>query len=192
MSKPVLFDVETQKVFHEVGGKTDQLKVSVVALYDFSTDSYHTFFENELPKMFSMFEKASQLIGFNINRFDLEVLKPYYVGNVYKFPTLDILEEIQKSLGRRIALDDLLKATLNVRKEGHGLLAVNYFKEGKLKELKEYCLSDVRLTKQLYDYIMVNKKAYFLGPSGKVEIRVDLNSKQKSSSRSGVNLTLGI
>lgn len=192
MSKPILFDVETQKVFHEVGGKTDQLKVSVVALYDFSTDSYHTFFETELPKMFSMFEKASSLIGFNINKFDLEVLKPYYVGNLSKFHTIDILEKIQKSLGRRIALDDLLKATLNVRKQGHGLMAVNYYKEGKLKELAEYCLSDVRLTKQLYDYIVVNKKAYYFGPYGKVEIRLDLNPSSKPLSKSGVNLTLGI
>lgn len=192
MSRPLIFDVETQKIFQEVGGKTDKLRVSVVALYDFSTDSYHTFFETELPKMFSMFEKASSLIGFNINKFDLEVLKPYYVGNVYKFQTVDILEEIQKSLGRRIALDDLLKATLNVRKQGHGLLAVNYYKEGKLKELTDYCLSDVRLTKQLYDYILVNKKAYYFGPYGKVEIRLNLNQDSNPLSKSGVNLTLGI
>ena len=191
MGKPIVFDVETQKIFQEVGGKTDQLKISVVGVYNYTTDSYNSFFENELPKMFSLFEKASQLIGFNINKFDLEVLKPYYVGNVYKFPTLDILEEVQKSLGRRIALDDLLKATLNVGKEGHGLKAVNYFKEGKLKELKKYCLSDVRLTKELYEYILKNNKAYYLGPYGKVEITLNLNKQQKKSTDS-VNLTLGI
>lgn len=191
MGKPIVFDVETQKIFQEVGGKTDQLRISVVGVYDFTTDSYHSFFENELPKMFSFFEKASQLIGFNINKFDLEVLKPYYVGNVYKFPTFDILEEVQKSLGRRIALDDLLKATLNVRKEGHGLKAVNYFKEGKFKELTDYCLSDVRLTKELYEYILKNNKAYYLGPYGKVEITLNINKQQKKST-DGVNLTLGI
>ena len=189
MSYPIVFDVETQKIFQEVGGKTEKLGVSVVGVFNYTDNSYTSFFEKDLSKLFQLFEKSSFLIGFNIKKFDLEVLKPYYVGQINKFPVLDLCEDVYRSLGKRIALDDLVKGTLNQRKEGHGLLAVNYFREGKLKELATYCLSDVRLTKELYEYGKKNNKVYYFGPFGKVEIKINWDRKQDSSE---VNLTLPI
>lgn len=173
MGSPIVFDVETQRIFQDVNNQVDKLGVSVVGVYDYADGSFKTFFEKDLPQLFQLFEKASMLIGFNSNKFDLEVLKPYYVGNLAKFPALDLMDEVQKSLGRRIALDDLVKGTLDKRKEGHGFLAVEYFKEGKLKKLAKYCLSDVRLTKELYEYGLKYKKVYYLGVSGKVVINVN-------------------
>lgn len=189
MAYPIVFDVETQKVFQEVDNKVEKLKVSVVGAYNYADDSFHSFFEKDLPKLFQLFEKASVLIGFNIRKFDLEVLKPYYVGDLSKFPILDLMDGIQQSLGRRIALDDLVKGTLNQRKEGHGFLAVNYFREGKFEELAKYCISDVRLTRDLYEYGKKNNKVYFFGPYGKVEIKIDWENNLQTSR---VNLTLPI
>lgn len=189
MASPIVFDVETQKVFQEVDGETDKLRVSVVGIYNYEDNSYKSYFEKDLPKLFPLFEKASLLIGFNIKKFDLEVLKPYYVGNLTKFPALDLMDGVQKSLGKRIALDDLVKGTLNQRKEGHGFLAINYFREGRFDKLAKYCLSDVRLTKELYEYGRKNKRVYYFGPYGKVEIKVNWEVKQESND---INLTLPI
>ncbi len=173
MTSPIIFDVETQRIFQEVNNEVGKLGVSVVGVYDYADRSYKTFFEKDLARLFQLFEKASMLIGFNSNKFDLGVLKPYYVGDLTKFPSLDLLEEVYKSLGRRIALDDLVKGTLGKRTEGHGFLAVNYYREGKLDQLAKYCLSDVRLTKELYEYGLKFEKVYYLGVSEKVAIKVN-------------------
>lgn len=189
MTKPIIFDVETKKIFQEVNNDISKLGVSVVGVYDYADNSYKAFFEKDLTQLFQLFEKASFLIGFNSNKFDLEVLQPYYIGNLRKFPSLDLLEEVQKSLGKRIALDDLLKGTLGKRKEGHGFLAINYFREGKLGELAKYCLSDVRLTKELYEYGKKFGNLYYLDARGKVEIKVNLELNNKENK---INLTLPV
>lgn len=189
MASPIIFDVETQKAFQDVNGKIDKLGVSVVGVYNYQNNSYKAYFEKDLGQLFPIFEKASLLIGFNVRKFDLEVLKPYYVGSLAKFPVLDLIEEIQQSLGKRIALDDLVKGTLNRRKEGHGFLAINYFREGRFKELEKYCLSDVRLTKELYEYGKNKGRVYYFGPYGKVEIKVNWEVKKDNHN---VNLTLPI
>ncbi len=189
MTKPVILDLETQKIFQEVAGKVDKLGISVVGLYNYADDSYKAYFEKDLPGLFPILETASLIIGFNIVRFDLEVLKPYYVGDITKFNTLDLLEEIKKVLGKRIALEELVKETLKAKKEGHGLMAVNYYKEGKLDLLKKYCLSDVRLTKELYEYGKNYGKVFYQGPYGRVEIKTDWGRKLQKNE---LNLTLPI
>ncbi len=187
MASPIIFDVETQRVFQEVNGQVDKLGVSVVGVYHYQDNSYQAYFEKDLPELFGVFEKASVLIGFNIKKFDLEVLKPYYLGDFNQFCVLDLLEDIQLALGKRIALDDLVKGTLGKRKQGHGFLAINYFREGKLDQLKEYCLSDVKLTKELYEFGKTYGQVYYLGPHGKIPIKVKWQSPNVNHD---VNLTL--
>jgi hypothetical protein len=46
----------------------------------------------------------------------------------------------------------LVSATLGRKKLGSGLDALKYFKAGQMDKLKEYCLEDVRLTRDLYEY----------------------------------------
>src|SRR3989344_49352 len=150
MGKPVVLDLETKKTFQEVGGKkADQLGISVVGLYSYESDRYYTFLEQELDTLFRILEHSSLIIGFNIHSFDLPVLQPYYVGTLAQFATFDIMDEVKNAVGRRLALNDLASETLHVKKSGHGLLAVNYYNEGKWDELKRYCLDDVRITRDL-------------------------------------------
>lgn len=51
------------------------------------------------------------------------------------------------------SLDSICTATLNHKKNGHGENAVDLFRSKRIKDLLEYNLQDVRLTKQLYDFI---------------------------------------
>lgn len=182
MSQPIVLDIETQYAFQEVNYDYKKLKVSVVGIYDYTSDKYLTYEEKELPKLFHRLEHASYLIGFNIKKFDLPVLSPYYLGKIEQFETLDILEEVEKKLGHRLALDDLLRATLGVKKTGHGFLALDYFRNKEWDKLKSYCLDDVRLTKDLFEYGRKNGKLYFLSHTGKREIPVNfLKSKPKNT-----------
>jgi len=162
MNAPVVLDLETQKLFSDVGGRRDQLKVSVVGIYDYASNRYEMFEEREIPKLESFLRNASFLVGFNIREFDLEVLKPYLLMSLDGIPVLDLLEELEQNRGHRISLDSIAQATLKEGKSGSGLEAVQLFKEGRLEELKQYCLDDVRITKEIYEYGNSTGKILFL------------------------------
>jgi len=169
---PIIIDLETKHTFRDFSDPK-KLGISVLALYDYASKNYLTFLEDEIQKSFSYFENASYVIGYNIKSFDLPVFQAYYPGKVESFSVFDILEEIKEKIGRRLGLNDLLLANLNKRKSGHGLLAIDYYKNKEFEKLKKYCLDDVKLTKEVFDFGVKNKKIYYLTPSGKDEIKVD-------------------
>lgn len=186
MSAPIVLDLETQKSFYEVGHDPKKLKVSVAGIYDYATDQYKIYRENQLSELFQLFEQASTIIGFNIDKFDMLVLEPYYVGNIAQFKTLDILVHVEKALGHRLALDDLVKTTLKMAKTGHGLLALDYFAKGEWEKLEKYCLSDVRITKELYEYGKRERKLTYNTYKGEVSFPVsfDLDTTSQAVSLS--------
>lgn len=65
---------------------------------------------------------------------------------------MDILEEINASLGFRLSLNNIAKATLKIEKAGSGLDALKYFRDGEIDKLKHYCQHDVYITRQVYEY----------------------------------------
>ncbi|MBX4187152.1 MAG: ribonuclease H-like domain-containing protein [Candidatus Doudnabacteria bacterium] len=163
MLNKIVLDLETQKSFEEVGGfgKNHLLKVSVVGVYSYVLNKYLTFTENELYKLGEMLSEADQIIGFNTINFDYQVLQPYLNFKLADIPSLDILQEVEKIIGHRVKLDNLAQMTLGVGKSGDGLQALKFYKLGQMEELKKYCLDDVRITKELYDYIQKYNKCLF-------------------------------
>lgn len=149
----LVFDVETKEQFSNVGRNSDQLGVSVLGIYSYRTGRYDCFEEHELGRFFEMAQNAGRIIGYNIKHFDYAVLQPYSPGmRLRALPTLDLMEEATKVLGFRPRLNDLAKATLGVSKSGSGLEAIRWFREGKMEQLQSYCIDDVKLTKELYEY----------------------------------------
>lgn len=154
MAERLVLDLETQKEFNEVEGrKPELLGVSLVGVYSYEADRYDAYLEADLgAKLGPRLQAAELLIGFNIRRFDLPVLQPYLPFSVTTLPVLDIMEEVVKNLGHRLSLESLAQATLGRGKSGSGLDALKWFKEGKFDLIAKYCLDDVKLTKELYDY----------------------------------------
>ncbi len=188
MHNPIVLDLETQNSFREVGNDLKKLKVSVVGIYEYATNQYLSFRDSELAELFPKLEKASMLVGFNINKFDLPVLSPYYLGKMEQFHTLDMLEEVEKVLGFRVALDNLAQATLNIKKSGHGLMAIDLYRNNEWEKLISYCLDDVRITRELYEYGLKNNEIYFNDFRGKKEIKV--NFERDPAGESAVSLSL--
>lgn len=161
--QPIVLDLETQKLFSEIDrGKRHLLKVAVVGIYDYQKKDYFVFEEKEISKLESFLKNASFLIGFNIRDFDLEVLKPYLIFSPDQLPILDLLEEIERVRGHKVSLQSVAQATLKEGKSGSGLEAVQLFREGRMEELKQYCLDDVRITKEIYEYGKTHGKISFL------------------------------
>lgn len=176
----IVFDIETRNIFEDVGSNDPvDLDISVVAIYDSATDSYSSYTQEELSKLWPILEKADVLIGFNSDHFDLPLLNKYYPGDLTKIKSLDILKEVKNSLGRRIKLDYIAEATLGKKKISHGLEAVRWWKEGRIDDIKKYCIEDVRITKEVYDYALTNKKLLFKDGMGVGEINLDPTNWEK-------------
>jgi DEAD/DEAH box helicase domain-containing protein len=192
MNKEVVLDIETQNTFQEVGGyKTDLLKISVIGCYFYETDSWESFEEHELPKLWTRLEQSDRIIGYNTVGFDLPVMNNYYSGDFLTFPGLDILAEIKKALGFRLKLDDVAAATVGHRKSGHGLQAVEWWKQGEIQKIKDYCLQDVKVTKDVYEYGLKYKALAFEDRiGGRKAIPVDFSLKEVEE-KSSINLTMG-
>jgi DEAD/DEAH box helicase domain-containing protein len=168
----LVFDIETQNFFTDPGVGRDNfsaLKISVVCVYSYAQDRYFSFEENELSAAAELFNGAGRLVGFSSNRYDIPVLNGYFqklrlsVENLWKKERIDLLEEIELATGERVSLSRLAEANLGEKKEQHGFEAIELYREGKMDELKEYCLKDVRLTKELYD--LYEKQRYLMVPN---------------------------
>ncbi|OGL73943.1 hypothetical protein A3C96_02720 [Candidatus Uhrbacteria bacterium RIFCSPHIGHO2_02_FULL_60_10] len=189
MNNEIVLDIETSNSFADVG-KYDPslLKVSLVGLYSYRTDEYQSFLEPELPKLWRILESADRIIGYNLMGFDYPVLNTYYPGDLRKMPTLDIMLDIEKVIGFRVKLDDVAHASLGTGKSGNGLQAIEFFRKGEIQKLRDYCLQDVKVTKEVYEYGLKTGNVKYRDRRGQcIAVNVDFVPKLE---KAPVNLTM--
>ena len=179
--RKIFFDIETRNVFEDVGSNNSaDLDISIVAIYDSKTDTYQSFTQEQFNKLWPIIEQADMLIGYNSDHFDIPLLNKYYPGDLTKIKSLDIMKEIRAVLGRRIKLDYIAAGTLGRKKISHGLEAVRWWKEGKIDEIAKYCIEDVHITKDIYEYALKNKKLLYKEGQGPVqEIKLEPKNWEK-------------
>ena len=176
----IVFDVETKHSFDEVGGrdKFDKLGVSVVGVYEYGDDGYVAFEEHEIPEFEKLLKQAlarnGRVIGFNIHHFDLPVLQPYFSWNLKELHTLDLMDDVERGVGFRVSLGNLCAETLDAKKSADGMQALRWYKEGRIEDIKKYCLKDVELTKALFEFGKKNGHVLFYSrdAAGRVAIPV--------------------
>ncbi|MBP6084749.1 ribonuclease H-like domain-containing protein [Candidatus Gracilibacteria bacterium] len=160
----LVLDLETQKLLFEVGGKQNlaQLGISVAGMYDSRDQRYFCLREHNIQELTPYLTAVDRIVGFNTEGFDFDVLQPYLPQiNLKKLPSLDILTEINKTLGHRVSLDSVAQATLGMSKSADGLMAIKWFHEGKFAEIEEYCLKDVEVTNKVYLHVLEHGELKF-------------------------------
>jgi DEAD/DEAH box helicase domain-containing protein len=181
--RKITFDVETRNLFQDVNStESTALDISVVCIHDSLTDSYLSFLQEDFGKLWPILEQADMLITFNGDHFDIPLLNKYYSGDLTKIKSLDLLVEVKNVLGKRIKLDTIAEATLGIKKSGHGLEAVAWWKTGEIDKIIKYCIDDVKITKQVYDYAIANSKLKYkdFGPNGQIrDIKLDTSNWEK-------------
>ncbi len=193
MRREIVLDIETQNTFQDIGVYNPALlSISLVGCYFYETDSFESFFETDLPKLWPRLERTDRVIGFNLFGFDYPCMQSYYVGDFRKIPTLDLLVEIEKRLGFRIKLDDVAKATLGVGKSGHGLQAVEFWNKGELDKLREYCLQDVRVTRDVYEHALSHQEIMYFDRLGQKQLIPMPILPPKDEQKVPLNLSLGL
>jgi len=150
----LVLDLETQRAFDEVEGRRpDLLGLSLGVVWSYQREEFSTYLEADAAALVERLLAAERVIGFNHRHFDLEVLRPYAgARGVDGVATFDLLLDLEARLGHRVSLESCCRATLGTRKAGDGLLAIEWFRQGRFAELEHYCREDVRLTRDLFDH----------------------------------------
>jgi DEAD/DEAH box helicase domain-containing protein len=189
--RKIIFDIETRNIFDDVG-KADPtlLDISIVCAYDSETNEYSSYLQEELFKLWPLIEKADMLVTFNGDYFDIPLLNKYYAGDLSKMRSLDLLAEVKKSLGRRVGLGNIAEATLGVGKSANGLEAVKWWKEGNIEDIRKYCLQDVKVTKEVYEYALKNGTLKYKDGDTVREIKIDTTDWEKKTEDGAMNLSL--
>lgn len=172
----VYFDLETQRTANDVGGwdKKHEMGMSVGVIYSLIDECYEIFSEDRVEALIQRLQRADLVVGYNIMRFDYEVLMAYTILALPEhLPTLDLLLEIEKIAGHRLKLEDIAQGTLGVGKIADGLDAIRWWREGRLIEIAEYCCFDVKVTRLVHEYGMKNKELFYndrFGRKQRIEI----------------------
>ena len=173
--KVVVFDLETQRSFAEVGGRSQfhRLGVSVGVAYRYDRDEFLVVNEETISELIELLVDATLVVGYNIRGFDYEVLRAYTEENLQKLPTLDLMFDLEERLGFRPKLDSVASATLGEGKSADGMQALEWWRLGEIDKIIEYCQEDVRVTRDLYDFGKRNRwvqVSRFGGKPRKVEV----------------------
>ena len=168
MKNIVYFDLETQKSADEVGGwnRVRDMRMSVGVTYSTTRGDYKIYGEDQVEDLIRELMRADLVVGFNNLRFDYEVLHGYTVLDLSQAPTLDMLIDVQKVINHRLSLDALAGATLGVEKTSEGMQAIQWFRQGRLMDIAEYCCYDVKITRLVHEYGRDNKRLFYKNKFG--------------------------
>ncbi len=176
----VIFDLETQLSAQEVGGwhNAHLMRISLGVVYERLNNKFITYYEDTVLDLLQRLWEAELVIGFNQKRFDYTVLQVYTGKDLSNIRSFDILEQIYCNHGFRLSLDTLASATFGENKSANGLLAIQWWKEGKIKEIEQYCRTDVELTSRLFNHILqFGYLLYEKKNCGKVRLPLEISIK---------------
>ncbi len=186
----ITYDIETVGDFGS-NGDFSGLEVTVVGVHDSATGELTGYFKEDLPKLWPVLESADILVGYNSEHFDTPILNKYYAGDLTKIKSVDLLKEVKNVLGRRLKLDNIAEATLGKKNSGDGMQAVVWWKQGEFEKVRAYCLEDVKITRQLYDYALKNGSLKYKDyESGTREIKLDTSSWETLNDQGAMTFTL--
>ena len=188
--KALVFDIETADLFDAVKKNSADLTLALVGAYSYPRNEYATFTQEELPKLWEWLREIDTLVGFNSNHFDIPLLQKYTDINLKEFNSIDILESVRQTLGRRIRLDWIAEATLGKKKSADGLIAQKWWAEGEVQKVRDYCLQDVKITKDVFEYARDNKKLNYIDLGVTHTITIDTSYWEKEESVYDSNASL--
>ncbi len=143
--------------------------VTVVGAYDYLEERYRVFCGDNAGDFLKLIAERHPLcIGFNNKAFDNEVMR---ATEGWDAPAddecYDILVEtwlaaglgpVYQSSGHNgYGLDAMCHVNFGTRKSGNGAMAPVLWQRGNIGEVIDYCLNDVKLTKQLFDVILAGR-----------------------------------
>jgi DEAD/DEAH box helicase domain-containing protein len=169
MMDHVVLDVEIAKTIEQAGGweNTELMGVGCAVLYEYQLNRFRLYGPEDVEELKARLLAAERITGYNIWRFDFPVIWGLPGrGRVEELRPKcnDLLVRIWESLGldaeqfsdlhKGWGLDAVARGTLGGGgKTGNGADAPIWFQAGQWAKLVDYCLEDVRLERDLGEFI---------------------------------------
>lgn len=176
----IIYDIEIAKVpspnsYCEKGikycsGWSDHARmgISIIGCYDYQQDRYRAFCDDNKSEFMVLLDRGPMCVGFNNIPFDNAVIA---ATDGWMAPNdavcYDLLREIWIASGLEpefnrkthggVGLDAVCERNFGTKKSGNGALAPVDWQRGNYGTVIDYCLNDVRLTKQLFDLVLSGK-----------------------------------
>ena len=172
--RTVVFDIETANWMSDTGSSDPaDLTIAIVCLWDSGTDMYSSYLESELPKMWPILERTDILVGYNSDHFDVPLLNKYYPGDLTRIKSLDLMNEVYKTLGRRLKLDSIAEGTLDEKKSASGPQSLRWWRAGEIEKVRAYCQRDVEITKKIFDHALAKGAIKYKDLGAVREVKLD-------------------
>ena len=183
--RTVFFDLETKYSSEDVGGWGNiiDMGMSCGVLWDTKTEDFSVYLDTDIEDLIAHMKEAELIVGFNHIGFDhMVVAGAAHAGKedrqklyteLVELNNMDMLVELKKTLGHRLKLDSIARPTLGVGKSADGLQALQWYKEGKLDKIIEYCKVDVEVTRDVYKYALSKGELQYESRSGVKKVKVD-------------------
>lgn len=172
--RTVVFDIETANWMSDTGSSDPaDLSIAIVCIWDSETESYSSYLERDLRRLWPILERTDLLVGYNSDHFDIPLLNKYYPGDLTRIKSLDIMAQIYKVTGRRLKLDALAEGTLGEKKSGSGAQSLQWWRAGEIEKVRAYCLKDVALTKGIFDYVLEKGSLKYRELGQTKEVKID-------------------
>ncbi|NJN64232.1 MAG: hypothetical protein HC882_04695 [Acidobacteria bacterium] len=164
----LFFDVETRRSAEDVGGwdHIERMGLALAVVLDAATGELSTFHEADVAALVDTLSAADRVVGFNVDRFDIAVLRGHAGESVARIKTLDLLKVVHERLGFRLGLAHLCQATLGIDKSADGMQSLQWVKEGRFDLIERYCRDDVAMTAALWAYGRKNGYVLFRNRDG--------------------------
>jgi hypothetical protein len=160
----VYFDLETQRTANDAGGwhKKQDMKMSVGVTFSTALGEYRIYSERRVNELIEQLLRADLVVGFNVLNFDYKVLMGYTILDLpHQVRTLDILAEIEKSIGSKPKLDNIAMATLGIGKTAAGIDAIKWWREKRVFDIAQYCCFDVKVTRLLHEFAKASRELFY-------------------------------
>ena len=186
----VYFDLETKYSAQEVGGwdKIEDMGMSVGIVWDTMDKRFHIYLETQIQELIEHCKRADLIVGYNHMSFDFRVVAGVLHGShnerqraytqLVELNNLDMLVEVQKILRHRLKLDAIARPTLGIGKSADGLQALQWYKDGKLDKIIEYCKDDVAVTRDVHQYALEHGQLLYESHSEIKILKVDWSLEQ--------------
>lgn len=182
----IYLDTEALRLDREVEGGWKNIRgfgVAVAVIFDDEKNGYDVYLgekKEDMEALKKRLEEAESVVGFNIIRYDYEVLAPY-LGDLAHLEekTFDILDYITERIGKRVSLNNVAKHTLGRKKKGYGIQMPLEWRAGKRMTVIRYCKNDVELVKDVYLFGKKNGYIMYFDPESlELDVRVEEKVKK--------------
>lgn len=165
----VIFDLEIQKSIAAKGEYIDpetqvdgwanssKSKMSFGVLFDYEDGLYKIYDQNNIKELEERLLRADRIVTYNGISFDYGVLREdgcnIQPSPLRDYDILAMLWNVNRKKEKGFKLNEVGELNLGVGKSDDGAEAPKMFQSGEYARLISYCISDVFLTKSIYDLI---------------------------------------